>query len=229
MNILNKFKKNHNTLTEENTTITKEILEWFYCIIIAIIIALFFRYFIATPTTVKMTSMFPTLKESDRLILNRTIRISNQNPNRGDIITFEAPSKQVYTDDEIEQSDKIAKYENLSTNIWDKFIYHVLELNKTSYIKRVIALPGEHVEIKDGNVYINGEKLQEEYLHDNVITNVIYPGFDDFIVPDNCIFAMGDNRTGSKDCRNFGCIPIDKIESIVLFRFWPLDKFGKVV
>ena len=52
--------------------------------------------------------------------------------------------------------------------------------------------------------------------------------FSDIIVPENTVFAMGDNRGESHDCRAFGCIPQDKIESIVLFRFWPFDKFGKV-
>lgn len=224
---MNKFKKNPSNIQSDNNTIFKEILEWCFCILIAIIIALVFRFFIVTPTTVKMSSMFPTLKESDKLILNRTIRISKQLPNRGDIITFEAPSKELYTDSEIEQSDKIAKYQNQPTDILNKFVYYVLEINKKSYVKRVIALPGEHVEIKDGNVYINGEILDEKYLPDNVTTNV-YTGFNNFIVPDNCIFAMGDNRTGSKDCRNFGCVPLAKIEGIVLFRFWPLNKFGKI-
>ena len=53
-------------------------------------------------------------------------------------------------------------------------------------------------------------------------------GFDDFIVPENCVFAMGDNRDGRMDCRDFGCIPIEKIESKVWIRITPFDKFGKI-
>ena len=52
--------------------------------------------------------------------------------------------------------------------------------------------------------------------------------FNNFTVPENCVFALGDNRTGSTDCRSFGCIPLDKIEGKVLFRFWPFSKFGGV-
>ena len=52
--------------------------------------------------------------------------------------------------------------------------------------------------------------------------------FNDFIVPEGYVFAMGDNRTKSTDCRSFGCIPADKIEGIVIFRFWPFNVFGKV-
>ena len=103
----------------------------------------------------------------------------------------------------------------------------MLEIGKESYIKRVIALPGEHVEIKEGKVYINGEELDEPYLKDDVITEPTGV-LNDFIVPENTVFAMGDNREGSKDCRAFGCIPLEKIESKVVIRFWPLNKFGKV-
>ena len=102
------------------------------------------------------------------------------------------------------------------------------ELGKRSYIKRVIALPGEHVEIKDEEVYINGEKLEEPYLQDGVVTDVVGAGFTDFTVPENCVFAMGDNRNHSTDCRVFGCIPLEKIESTVAIRIWPLNQWGKV-
>ncbi len=210
----------------------KEALEWVYCIVIAVILALIFRYFIGTPTIVKQVSMYPTLVENQRLWLNRWGRTTKTLPKRGDIITFEAPSKKQYRADEIDEANPIAKYENEPTNIFSKFSYYVLEIGKESYIKRVIALPGEHVEIKEGKVFINGEELQEDYLQDGIVTDVsnteLYTGFDDFVVPDNCVFAMGDNRTHSTDCRAFGCIPLEKIESKVALRIWPLNQWGKV-
>lgn len=206
----------------------KNILEWIYCIVIAIILAIVFRYYIGTPTIVKQVSMKPTLIQDQRLWLNRWGRTTKKLPQRGDIITFEAPSKKSYTQSEIEKSNSIAKYENEPNGIFSKFIYYVLEFGKESYIKRVIALPGEHVEIKDGNVYINGEQLQEDYLQPGIVTDVLGVGFDDFIVPENCVFAMGDNRSNSTDCRAFGCVPLEKIESKVWIRIWPLNLWGKV-
>lgn len=206
----------------------KDILEWLYCIIIAIVLALLFRYYIGTPTIVKQVSMYPTLVQDQRLWLNRWGRTTKTMPERGNIITFEAPSKKIYTYSEIDQANPIAKYENEPKNLWNKFTYYVLELGKDSYIKRVIALPGEHVEIKNGKVYINGEELQEDYLQDGIVTDVTGAGFDDFVVPDNCVFAMGDNRSHSTDCRAFGCIPLEKIESKVWIRIWPLNLWGKV-
>lgn len=205
----------------------KNILEWIYCIIIAVVIAILIKYFVGTPTIVKQTSMWPTLEQNDRLILNRLPRTFGEMPERGDIITFEAPSNNAtgLTAEEID--NPIAKYDNEPTTWWGKFTYHVLEIGKESYIKRVIALPGEYVEIKDGKVYINGEELDEPYLTDDVITEPTGV-LNDFVVPENTVFAMGDNREGSKDCRAFGCIPLERIESKVVIRFWPLNKFGKV-
>jgi signal peptidase I len=199
----------------------KNILEWVYCVVIALVLALLIRYFIGTPTVVKHVSMSPTLQPNQRLILNKLPKTFKQTPERGDIITFEAPSNSVA------KSVK-AEYDYEPTTWYGKFAYYVLEFGKTSYIKRVIALPGEHVEIKDGKVYINGEELEEDYLQDDVTTEAKNSNLVDFVVPEGYIFAMGDNRLQSMDCREFGCIPIEKIESVVWIRFWPLNLFGKV-
>lgn len=207
----------------------KNIIEWIICIIIAVILALAIRYYIITPTVVKKSSMYPTLMENQRLLLSRIIRTTKEIPNRGDIITFEKPSKISYTANEIDKENPIAKYEYIPSNFIKKFSYYILEIGKESYIKRVIALPGEHVVIKDGKVFINNEELDEKYLQEDVKTEINQnTGFDDFIVPQNCIFAMGDNRSGSMDCRDFGCIPLEKIEGTVWIRIFPFNKFGKI-
>ena len=207
----------------------KDAIEWIICIIIAIVIALLVRYYIGTPTVVESISMEPTLHEGQRLWISRWGRTTKQMPERGDIITFEQPSQVTPTSaEDVDQTNPIAKYENEPQSLWDKFIYYGLEINKRSYIKRVIALPGEHVQIKDGYVYINGERLQEDYLPDGVVTDMLTGVYDDFIVPENTVFAMGDNRPNSLDCRAFGCIPLEKIEGTLSFRFWPLNLFGKV-
>ena len=202
--------------------IVKEIIEWIVCIIIAVIIALLVRYYIGTPTVVESVSMEPTLYEGQRLWVSRWGRTTKKMPSRGQIITFEAPTNI----NNLDMYNPIAQYDNEPNGLWQKFIYYVLEIGKKSYIKRVISLPGEHVQIKDGLVYINGEKLQEDYLPKGIVTDGGV--YDDFIVPENTVFAMGDNRPNSVDCRTFGCIPVEKIESTLSFRFWPLNLFGKV-
>ena len=202
---------------------TKNIIEWIYCIVIAIVLALLIKFFLGTPTVVKQYSMYPTYKPNDRLILNRLER--SKMPKRGDVVTFEAPSKNIYGPGEYDLNNPVAKYAYQPSNIFNKFTYYVLEINKTSYIKRVIAIEGDKVEIKDGKVYINNELLPEKYLAEGVKTEVTGV-FNNFIVPKGCVFLMGDNRSGSMDCRNFGCIPVEKIESKVVFRFWPFNKMG---
>ncbi len=208
--------------------VVKEILEWSYCIIIAIILAILVRYFIGTPTVVKQPSMYPTLQQDQRLILNKLDKTLGKAPDRGEIITFEAPSTSFIPAAEADLNNPVAKYENEPKNWFSKFTYYVLEINKTSYIKRVIALPGEHIKIENNKVYINGEELQETYLRDGIITDALDGAFTDIIVPEGTIFVMGDNRGQSTDSRRFGCIPLEKVESKVAIRFWPFNLFGKV-
>ena len=203
----------------------KNIIEWVYCILIAFVLALVFRYYIATPTVVKQRSMFPNLKENQRLILSRTFRISGLKLEKGDIVTFEAPPQEAKYSIGVDQSNPIAKY-NDNRSFFNKFVNNVLEITKKSYIKRVIALEGEHVKIEDGKVYINGELYKEDYLGADVVT--VSNIFNDFIVPKGYVFCMGDNRPNSLDCREFGCIPLNKIEGKVVFRFWPFSVFGKI-
>ncbi len=206
---------------------TKNMIEWIECIVIAIVLAILIRYFIGTPTIVKKRSMYPTLKQDERLILSRWGRTTKKMPERGDIITFEAPSKMALSAEEVDFNNPVAVYENQPKNIFSKFTYYVLEWGKQSFIKRVIGLPGEHIKIEDGKVYINGEEYKEDYLQEDVKTTASGV-FTDFVVPENYVFAMGDNRAESTDCRSFGCIPLEKIEGRVVLRFFPFNRFGKV-
>ena len=210
----------------------REIIEWLICIIIAVVLALVVRYYVGTPTIVQQTSMYPTLLPNERLWLNRWGRTTKKIPERGEIITFEAPT--IIRVEKIDIKNPVAKYINEPQGLLEKFSYYVLESEdsgKKSYIKRVIGIPGDHLEIKEGSVFINGEKLEEDYLQDGVITDMAQANNEEFFaitVPENCVFAMGDNRTGSTDCRSFGCIPLEKIEGTVAFRFWPFSEFGGV-
>lgn len=214
-------------LDNKKKMVKKEIWEWVLCIVIAVVLALIFRYFIATPTKVQKLSMFPTLKENDTLILNKLTKTMKKEPKRGDIITFEAPSVDYVAEKDADMDNPVAVYNN-SINGFYSFLYYGLDIGKTTYIKRVIGLPGDHVEIKNDKVYLNGEVYNEPYLDDSVVTAPQNGVFYDLIVPDGYVFAMGDNRPNSKDCRHFGCIPFDKIEGTIWIRVWPINKFGKI-
>lgn len=208
--------------------ILKSVLEWLICIIIALGIALILRYSVVATVLVKKSSMYPTLKSEQRLIVNKLVKIGTYHPKRGDIITLEAPTEIFVSKEELDLKNPTAIYDKKQRNIWESFLYYVLEVNKASYIKRVIGLPGEHLTIKQGKVFINGEVLEEDYLVSGLVTDANGGGFIDVQIPEGYLFVMGDNRTGSTDSRAFGCIPIQKVESKVMFRIWPFDKLGKV-
>jgi len=96
------------------------------------------------------------------------------------------------------------------------------------YIKRVIGLPGDKILIKDGQVFVNDKPLEENYI--SAPTNVFEDGFlkedQPIIVPQNYVFVMGDNRPRSSDSRAFGPIPIDSIDGVVFYRYFPPKKVG---
>lgn len=210
---------------EKENKIFKEIVEWCFCIFIALILALLTRYYIATPTMVKQTSMVPTLEENQRIILSRRNRITKEEYERGDIITFQAPNETRAWED-IVISNPVAVYNDEKQGVVNKFIYNVLEINKLCYIKRIIAVGGDKIQIKNGNVYVNDELLIEDYLPTGTTTKGVY--YNNIIVPEGYVYVMGDNRDESVDSRTFGCIPIEQIEGKIVFRYWPVTKFGVI-
>ncbi len=100
-----------------------------------------------------------------------------------------------------------------------------LEVDKISLIKRVIGIPGDHIQIKDGNVYVNGNKIEENYLSSEVVTESFI--LNDFTVPEGYYFMMGDNRERSSDCRTLGCIPKNKMEGRVVRKSMAFRSFWK--
>nr|WP_307815963.1 signal peptidase I [Thermobrachium celere] len=92
------------------------------------------------------------------------------------------------------------------------------------YIKRIIGLPNEVVEIKDGSVYINGNKLKEDYLEPGTYTDVDMK----ITVPEDCVFVLGDNREVSEDSRYIGPIPIKNLKGHAVFRIYPFSDIKKL-
>ncbi|MGG3800150.1 signal peptidase I [Metabacillus fastidiosus] len=113
---------------------------------------------------------------------------------------------------------------------FDIVVFHATE--EKDYIKRVIGLPGDHVEYKDDTLYINGKKYDEPYLDEYKKELLDGPLTESFTleertgkttVPEGEIFVMGDNRRYSKDSRQIGTVPIDEVMGKTSFVFWPLS------
>lgn len=201
--------------------VKKEIFEWIVCIVVALVAYFVINYFLGTIAGVKQSSMHPTIKSGERVLIGRRV-LYNKILSRGDIVILEAPNSCI----DSENTTNVAQYKQYTgvTN----FAYKVLGMGKKSYIKRIIGLSGDHVYIsEEGQVYVNEQLLKEEYLDASVTTPRNGQNYD-ITVPENCVFVMGDNRRDSKDSREFGAVPINRVEGKVSIRIWPLNKIGKI-
>ncbi len=101
---------------------------------------------------------------------------------------------------------------------------------KEEFIKRIIALPGETISIKDNKIYINGNLFEENYIPDEIPTqngSFLKEG-EEITLPENSYFVMGDNRPHSLDSRRFGYVTLDKITGKAWFVYWPPTEAGVV-
>lgn len=96
------------------------------------------------------------------------------------------------------------------------------EIEDEIIIKRIIGMPNDTVEIKNGVLYINDEEIEEEYAYGET------SDYDKITLGDDEYFILGDNRPISKDSRYFGPVKKDEIIGKVIFRLWPINKFGTI-
>jgi signal peptidase I len=104
----------------------------------------------------------------------------------------------------------------------DIIVFHFPRDPKEEYIKRVIGLPGDEVEVRHGSVYVNGQLLDETYL--KVSTN--YNGT--WTIPANQLFVLGDNRNNSSDSHDWGTVPLDYVVGKAILVYWPPPSWGLV-
>jgi signal peptidase I len=107
----------------------------------------------------------------------------------------------------------------------DLVVFHYKNDRSQSYIKRIIGLPGDYVEIVDGTVYVNGQMLNEPYVPPEYRDHV---GVKKDRVPVDSYFVLGDHRSSSNDSRVWGYVERKEIYGKAVFVYWPPDKIGRV-
>jgi signal peptidase I len=184
-------------LTTSKKTIMKEALDWTIHIAIAILLAVLIVNFVAQVTVVQGSSMENTLSEKDRLLIEK-LSVRFGKINRGDIVTVNDPDG-------------------------DDGIY----LRNSPIIKRVIGIEGDLVEIRDGNVFVNGEILEEDYIRGDE-TYPIRDEFSNVKVPEGYVYVIGDNRIfgQSSDSREFGPVKTEYIGGKAVLRFFPFSRIS---
>jgi signal peptidase I len=144
---------------------------------------------------------------------------------------------------EVKGNSMLANFEGGQFLLTDKISYRLNEpergdvivfkapLNaRFDYIKRIIGLPGEKIAIKDGVIFIDGQKLKEKYLPEDIFTRSgrVFKDGKTIEIPEDNFIVMGDNRNYSSDSRDWGPVPRKNVVGRVWVRYWPFDSFGKI-
>lgn len=173
--------------------------QWGRDLVLAVAAALLIRSQVAEARVVPSESMLPTLQPGERLIVEKlAYRFSE--PKRGDILVFKPPFPLP----------------------GDNPVMSFLGLDEL-YVKRLIGLPGETVEVKGGQVLINGEPLDETYIKEKPQYT-----YGPVTVPAGKLLMLGDNRNSSYDGHEWGFVDESAVRGRGVFRFWPPSRMGKL-
>ena len=168
---------------------------WLRDLMLSVLIAVLVILFLYRPVKVEGTSMMPSLYDQERLFINQ--------------FSYK------FGLGKIQRGDTVVFW---APEDADRSI-------PTSYIKRVIGLPGDTVAVDDGYVIVNGKKLIENYVPPEYRDDRSYASR---IVPPNEYFVLGDHRISSNDSRAWGFVPRANIYGKAVFVFWPLEHIGTV-
>jgi signal peptidase I len=183
--------------------------------VVALTIAYLVKTFFAQAFYIPSGSMLPQLELYDRVVVSK-LAYKLHDPRRGDIVVFDAPESGGFRGPEPER------------NAVQRFLHEVgesigiLRPSTDEFIKRVVALPGETVEGRDGKVFVDGRELREPYLPAGTVTKPFAPE----TVPKGRLWVMGDNRGHSAASRVFKTIPQDEVVGRAVVRVWPPSRMA---
>jgi len=181
---------------------------------LAALIAFGLKSVVAQAFYIPSGSMLPQLQLDDRVVVSK-LAYRLHDPRRGDIVVFDCPESACRDEQRRESSNVVLRLlRSLGEGIG------VIQPSTEEFIKRVVGLPGETVEGRDGRVYVNGRGLIEPYLPRDLRTG----DFPPTEVPAGALFVLGDNRPSSSDSRVFGPIRESSVVGRSIVRVWPLGQ-----
>ncbi|MEK7527766.1 MAG: signal peptidase I [Patescibacteria group bacterium] len=175
------------------------ILEFVQSIVLALSVFVLIYLFVAQPNEVKGNSMLPNFVNAEYLLTDKlTYQFSE--PKRGDVVVFKAPPSEPCAEDECE------------------------------YVKRIMGVPGDRVKVEGGKVYLNGNLLDEKFLPDDFVTEAgeFCQEGEEVSIPEGMYLPFGDNRSHSRDGREFGPIKKDLIVGRAFLKYWPVSAVGLI-
>jgi signal peptidase I len=178
-------------------------------VLAALVVAVVIKTFLVQAFYIPSSSMEDTLLINDRVMVNK-LAYQFGDVHRGDVIVFDDPMR-------TEEGDE-SFFEAVRRNVGEAI---GLSVPRSEFIKRVIGLPGETVQVEDNTVFVDGIPLDEPYLK----AGTRMPAYGPTKVPDGEIFVMGDNRNASQDSRVFGTVPIDTIVGKAFIIMWPASRW----
>lgn len=179
----------------------------------ALVIAFLVKTFVAQAFFIPSESMLPLLEVGDRVVVSR-LAYDLHEPNRGDVVVFESPNG---------PRDSGGDDSPLPVRVVRQFFQTVglVQPSAEDFIKRVVGLPGETVEGRGGQIFVDGRRLTEPYLDGQTVGD-----FPPTTVPEGHLWVMGDNRGHSSDSRFFGAIPQSSVVGRAVLRVWPPARVG---
>jgi len=189
--------------TKQNNSLRSNIIEFLQSVIFAILVCIIVYLFIATPNQIEGESMYPTFENGEIVLTSKVHEWLGGTP--------------------------FGKSIDLEYKRQDVVVFQKPGLD--DFIKRIIAKPGDTIQLKDGKVLVNGTILEEDYLIENAETlggSFLIENQEAKTLGQDEYFLMGDNRNNSRDSRylEVGLVKREWLKGKVLIRYWPLSKLA---